>query len=123
MGRTSLTVTRLDRIVSAMLESKREELSMAYRKLADESGISTTRLHALLQAERPITVGELEDMAEALGLIGWKVMKEAEESLNQVQPVASITDLAERLARVDLSKEAALNPGYSPDMEEGPDMP
>ena len=54
---------------------------MPYRRLSNDADVSLSRLHAVLNAERSMTVGDLESIAEVLGLVGWKVLREAEESL------------------------------------------
>lgn len=112
MGRTSLAVEKIDRLVSQILENERSSQGIPFRKLAEMSGVSTTRLHALLSAERPITVGELDDVAKCLGLVGWRVHQEAEEKLRP-----SLSVVPDILAGPDVEQAAA----YGHDLEDDPD--
>lgn len=50
---------------------------MSLRKLSRLSGVKLTRLGDILRRGRPMSVGELEGIAQALGLVGWKVLREA----------------------------------------------
>ena len=85
--------------------------------------MSATRLHALLNAERPITVGELDDIAESLSLVGWEVHRDAEEALHSHAPARILSAVDDNLDSEDFLSEphAANNPGYSPSMEQEPD--
>lgn len=123
MGRTSLTVADIDRDVARRLESQRVKLGLSYRQLARKSEVSSSRLHMILTAERPMTVGDLEDIATALGLVGWMVMREAEESLRVPAPVSDLSALRARLESGQGVDAAALDPGYSPKDEQDPNIP
>ena len=103
----------IDAHVAATLNSALEKSGKSLRWLSRESGVKLTRLGDVLRRGRAITVGELDSLASALGLVGWKVMKEAEQA-NQPAPVS---DLSERRHTVDLGQAAALDPGYSPEDE------
>lgn len=124
MGRTPLTVTVVDKNVSLMLESRRVEIGMSYRRLSNEADVSLSRLHAVLNTERSMTVGELESIAEVLGLVGWKVLREAEQGLGRLSAVPDSPDVpSDDLDSLDGVPFAALDPGYDPSMEEEPDSP
>ena len=123
MGRTPLTVTVVDKDVSSILELRRVEIDMSYRQLSKDADVSLSRLHAILKAERSMTVGELESISEVLGLVGWKVLREAGEPLRPAATVTDLSALRSRLEAGEYGDVAALDPGYSARAEEGPEMP
>ena len=65
---------------------------MSLRKLSEKSGVKLTRLGDVLRRGKVITVGELDVIADALGLIGWRVMREAEMALSIVSDAAASLD-------------------------------
>lgn len=73
-----LISTDLDMKISEILNSKLAASEMSLRRLAMESGVKLTRLGDVLRRGKAATVGELDAIAGALGLVGWKIMREAE---------------------------------------------
>ena len=53
--------------VAEYLESARQGQALTIKKLAETSGISPRQVKAKLAGERPITTGELNRLATALG--------------------------------------------------------
>lgn len=68
-----------DRVVEILTEAL-EDSSMSQRALVRASGVKLTRLGDILRRGKAVTVRELDDIAAALGLEGWQVMRDAEES-------------------------------------------
>lgn len=86
MGRKPLIIGDATIRVVMVLRERMDELGVSGRELARRSGLSATRCRDLLACERPILVDELEAMSDALGLVGWMVVREAETSLSGVLP-------------------------------------
>lgn len=59
---------------------------MSFYALERASGVSRMRATRTLNGERPMLVDELEAMSDALGLVGWVVVREAETSLSGALP-------------------------------------
>ena len=59
---------------------------MSFYALERASGVSRMRATRTLNGERPMLVDELEAMSDALGLVGWMVVREAETSLSGALP-------------------------------------
>lgn len=123
MGTNPLEAGDLGRKVAKILQTRREELDLSPYRIAAMTGISRMRITRTLSGERPMLVDELDLIADALGLVGWRVLREAEEAL---APLAEVRDLSELRARVESGQAhdvAALEPGYDPDMEQEPESP
>ena len=58
--------------------------SLAYRALEERTGINYMGLQRALKAETEMMVSELDAVADALGLVGWQVLREAEEPAHNV---------------------------------------
>lgn len=78
-----LNLAKIDAKIAAQLDSKLGESSMSLRQLSEKSGVKLTRLGDVLRRGRPMTVGELEAISRTLGLIGWRVMRQAEDALEE----------------------------------------
>jgi lambda repressor-like predicted transcriptional regulator len=78
MGKQSLQQNYVDEAVSAILSSSMEDRTFSLRELSRKSGVKLTRLGDVLRRGKPMTIGELEDIAAALGLVPWKVLRQAE---------------------------------------------
>lgn len=74
----ALSSGELDAEVADILAAKMEELTISLRELSRRSGVKLTRLGDILRRGRPATVSEVNAIAAELGLIGWRVMQEAE---------------------------------------------
>lgn len=59
---------------------------MSYRVLEEKSGVSKTKIHAILNNERDIRLPDLIALCEAVGLVPWKVLKEATAKLSAATP-------------------------------------
>lgn len=105
MGRKALEVGPISSHVANTLAGRREDIGISLRDLGEKAGINYMRIRRVLAAERVMTVDELESLADALGLVGWKIMREAEEAV--------MGDLL----GPDGFRLAALDPGYSPEAE------
>ncbi len=116
MGRESLQQGPVGERVAAILTDALDSSDMSLRQLAARSGVKLTRLGDVLRRGRPITAAELNDVAGALGLVGWQVMRDAEmDSVTARPPFAPAPEGDRWWEGEDV---AALDPGYSPRMEE-----
>jgi len=87
-----LVATEIDACLSTLLLQRLEASDMSQRELSRQSGVKLTRLGDVLRRGRGMTTGELEQIASALGLVPWQVLKEAEDLM-----------AAERSSRAGLS--------------------
>lgn len=79
MGRQSVEPGNVSQRVVDILSAALAESDMSQRGLAEKANINRGRVQRTLNGERPITVDELEKLAEALGLVGWVVLRHAEQ--------------------------------------------
>ena len=86
MGRKPLIIGETTKRVVQVLREHMEDQGVSGRELARLADMGATRCRDLLAGERPILVDELEAMSDALGLVGWKVLREAETSLPGALP-------------------------------------
>ncbi len=70
---------------------------MSLRELSRRSGVRLTRLGDVLRRGRAMTVGELEAIAESLGLDPVEVLREAQEMVRERER-AKVVELGERRA-------------------------
>lgn len=77
----ALSSGKLDAEVADILASKMEELTISLRELSRRSGVKLTRLGDILRRGRPATVSEVNAVAAELGLVGWRVMQDAERRI------------------------------------------
>jgi len=81
-----------DRVV-AILRARADDLGLSYRALADRSGVSKSKLQAVFTGERDILLPDLDAVADALGLVGWQVVKAASEPAREAgTPVLSVVE-------------------------------
>lgn len=73
----------IDRAIALILKERAEFLGKSERALALETSVSRWRVNDVFTMKRPILVNELEELADALGLVGSSVMREAERSLKE----------------------------------------
>lgn len=81
MGRKSLDVEEVDRRLVAILQARMDALGISRRQLASLSAVTRGRLDYVMTMQRPLLVNELDDVCNALGLVPWQVMREAECSV------------------------------------------
>lgn len=79
MGQKALEAGDLDREIGRLLEEAAKERDMSHRQLAAVSGVSRARIDRVLAGVRPIYASEIQALADALGLVAWKVVQQAEE--------------------------------------------
>lgn len=77
----ALSSGKLDAEVADILASKMEELTISLRELSRRSGVKLTRLGDILRRGRPATVSEVNAVAAELGLVGWRVVQDAERRI------------------------------------------
>lgn len=126
MGTKPNPVGMIDRELAAILNRVLSERGMSEAELARRAGLSQPTVHRMLAMKRPMSVDDLDLMCEALGLVTWMVVREAEQNLHRLRPVAPVSDLSALRARLEAGQVgdvAALDPGYSPEDEQDPDTP
>ena len=83
MPRGTQNTEGIDRAIALILKERAEFLGKSERALALETSVSRWRVNDIFTMKRPILVNELEELADALGLVGSSVMREAERSLEE----------------------------------------
>lgn len=86
MGSRALGLSSVDSTAAVLLEEARQERGVPKDVLAERCGVRPTRLRTILSRSRPMTLGELDAIASALGLVGWKVLRQAEEGDTLASP-------------------------------------
>ena len=74
---------KITRNVARILAARQAELGVSLRQIEEMSGVTRMSACRILAGESAIPLSKFEDMARALGLIPWQVMREAEESLGE----------------------------------------
>lgn len=77
----SNTPTDLTRKIGEILARKYDALEMSLRQAEDKTGLSRMTIKRMLNAETAIPLDKFETLARALGLIPWRVMRQAEDEL------------------------------------------
>lgn len=67
-------------VVDLYIEAK-EAQGISFRALAERSGVNRIRLQRCFTLEQPFYVDELVSVASALNLVAWKVLRDAEASV------------------------------------------
>lgn len=114
MGRKALEVGQVSKYVAEILTRRREELGLSLRAIQAKSGVNYMRVQRVLSAENVMTVDELEALAEALEMVGWKIMREAEDRFATDNHQADVIDIHDQTTPL---RRAALDPGYDSDSE------
>lgn len=84
-------------VVDLYIEAK-EAQGISFRALSERSGVNRIRLQRCFNLEQPFYVDELVAVARALNLVAWKVLRDAEASVedgtyqNKLVPVLSDDD-------------------------------
>ena len=76
----ALIAARLDAEIARLLSEQQKLSGISLRELSRLSEVKLTRLGDILKRGRAATAGEIERIAEALGLEGWKVLFAARSS-------------------------------------------
>lgn len=74
---------KITRNVARILAARQAELGVSLRQIEEMSGVTRMSACRILAGESAIPLSKFEDMARALGLIPWQVMREAEQSLEE----------------------------------------
>ena len=67
-------------VVDLYIEAK-EAQGISFRALSERSGVNRIRLQRCFNLEQPFYVDELVAVARALNLVAWKVLRDAEASI------------------------------------------
>ena len=67
-------------VVDLYIEAK-EAQGISFRALSERSGVNRIRLQRCFNLEQPFYVDELVAVARALNLVAWKVLRDAEASV------------------------------------------
>lgn len=89
MGHKLLQAGPVGQRAAAILAKALDSSTLSLRGLSTASGVKLTRLGDVLRRGKPLTVSELDTIADALGLVGWRVMREAEGGLRNLSAVPS----------------------------------
>ena len=87
-------------VVDLYIEAK-EAQGISFRALSERSGVNRIRLQRCFNLEQPFYVDELVAVARALNLVAWKVLRDAEASVedgtyqSKLVPVLGDDDLPE----------------------------
>lgn len=95
----------IDRAIALILKERAEFLGKSERALALETSVSRWRVNDVFTMKRPILVNELEELADALGLVGSSVMREAERSLKEQADERSKPDNVTKIRRPRAQEE------------------
>ncbi|WP_314975872.1 helix-turn-helix transcriptional regulator [Actinomyces bouchesdurhonensis] len=94
----ALIAAPLDAEIARLLSEQQKLSGVSLRELSRLSGVKLTRLGDILKRGRAATAGELERIADALGLEGWKVLFVAQTGRSYTEADAA---LAERQSMKD----------------------
>lgn len=99
MGTKASEPGRLSQELARILTNHRLAQGISENELAKKCGVPQTTLNKLLAGRRPFYVDQLEAISDSLGLVAWKVMREAESA-----PTLSVVpDSLEGLDETDLA--------------------
>lgn len=85
MGKSKIEPTSLDREVVKALTAAKAESNVSIRELERISGVSRMRVQRTLDGTFPIYLNELDALCEALGLVSWRVLRDARMNLRKGQ--------------------------------------
>nr|DAL01850.1 MAG TPA: Helix-turn-helix XRE-family like protein [Caudoviricetes sp.] len=74
----ALVAAELDAEVARLLSEQQILSGVSLRELSRKSGVKLTRLGDILKRGRAATAGEIERIAEVLGVEGWKILFSAQ---------------------------------------------
>lgn len=81
MGRKPLEPGLASMAVVDMYIEAKEAQGIGFRVLSERSGVNRIRLQRCFNLEQPFYVDELVAVAHALNLVAWKVLRDAEASV------------------------------------------
>lgn len=70
----------VDEAIAEMLDREASRCDVSLRELSRRSDVKLTRLGDVLRRGKAMTVGEFSSIARALGLVPWQVVKQADDS-------------------------------------------
>ena len=88
----ALIAARLDAEIARLLSEEQKLSGVSLRELSRLSGVKLTRLGDVLKRGRAVTAGEIERIAEALGLEGWKVLFAAQTGRSYAEADAALAE-------------------------------
>lgn len=88
----ALIAARLDTEIARLLSEQQKLSGISLRELSRLSEVKLTRLGDILKRGRAATAGEIERIAEALGLEGWKVLFAAQTGRSYAEADDALTE-------------------------------
>lgn len=75
MAKVTKELTAIDQAIAAALVAQIKESGLSRRELRAQTGMSLSRLQTIISLESPpMTVGELQVLAESVGTSAWDIM-------------------------------------------------
>ena len=81
MGRKPLEPGHASMAVVDLYIKAKEAQGISFRMLSERSGVNRIRLQRCFNLEQPFYIDELVAVARALNLVAWKVLRDAEASV------------------------------------------
>lgn len=83
MAGKSKPPTELDLEIIKILQSRAKALNISsLRELESHSGVTRSTVQRVLAGARTLKISELESLCDALGLVLWEVLKEAQDRVH-----------------------------------------
>ena len=108
----ALIAARLDAEIARLLSDQQKLSGVSLRELSRRSGVKLTRLGDILRRGRPATVSEVNAIAAELGLIGWRVMQDAEHRIGAGDYAEGVTSASAEPEPVSKTGTPASSAGY-----------
>lgn len=108
----ALIAARLDAEIARLLSGQQKFSGVSLRELSRRSGVKLTRLGDILRRGRPATVSEVNAIAAELGLIGWRVMQDAEHRIGAGDCAEGVTSASAEPEPVSKTGIPASSAGY-----------
>lgn len=77
MGRKPVQMSEVSRRAAELLRDAAQERGVPNVRIAEKVGLSESTISRIFALSRPITIAELDDIAAAIGLDGWEVLRDA----------------------------------------------
>lgn len=81
----------LPKRVGEILAEKQREKGLSLRQLEEKSGVSRMSIKRILDGSSSASVDKMMDVAHALGLKAWRVIKEVEDEMREAELVLDPT--------------------------------
>ena len=82
MGKKALKLDAVGKRCAKILQDHAATHGMTNAQIALEVDLSEATISRVFNHLRPMTIDELDAIADAVGLIGWGVLREAEEGMS-----------------------------------------